>query len=195
MDEAYLKILSMVQEGTISAEEGAMLMDALGGDSEPESYLVADWGVTAEEAEAWSPRRPAWTQQVWIYLLAGGGLLMGLATIMTALLVVGGSLLGWLACTLPLMVFGALVMALAWWSRAARWLHVQVHNQDSRFRFSLPVPLRPVAWIARLVRPWVPQIRDVPVDEMIQYLAEMEEEDILAVEVNDEGEEVQVYLG
>lgn len=199
MDEATLKILSMVQEGTISAEEGAMLMDALDAGSEPESNPAhetsAGWGATAGEAQAGWPRRPTWTQKVWIYLLAGGGLLAGLAAIMTALLMVGGTLMGGLACTLPLMAFGALVVALACWSRTARWLHVQVHDQNSRFRISLPVPLHLAAWISRLVRPWVPQVRGLPVDEMIRHLEEMEDEDILAVEVNNEGEEVQVYLG
>ena len=93
------------------------------------------------------------------------------------------------------MVFGGLVVALAWWSQSARWVHVRVRNQETRFRFSLPIPLRPIAWLARLARPWVPQMQDYPVDELILGLADMQEEDILAVEVNDEGEEVQVYLG
>lgn len=199
MDDVNLEILRMIQDGTISAEEGEMLLDAMDAGFEPESNLAretrAGWGGTASAAEASKPRRPAWTQQVWIYLLAGGGLLVGLAAIMTALLMVGGTLLGGLACTLPLMAFGALIIALAWWSRVARWLHVQVHDQDSRFRISLPVPLHLAAWISRVVCPWVPQMRGVPVDEMIRHLAEMDEEDILAVEVNNEGEQVQVYLG
>jgi hypothetical protein len=37
-------------------------------------------------------------------------------------------------------------------------------------------------------------MRDIPADEMILALAQMEEESLLAVEVSEEGEKVQVYL-
>jgi hypothetical protein len=37
-------------------------------------------------------------------------------------------------------------------------------------------------------------VQDIPVDEMILALADMEDDEVLGVEVNDEGEEVQVYL-
>jgi hypothetical protein len=88
------------------------------------------------------------------------------------------------------------VVALAWWSRTARWLHVRIRDEGTRINFSLPLPLSPAAWLVRLARPWVPQLRDTPVDELILSMAEMEDEGILALEVNEgEGEEVQVYFG
>jgi hypothetical protein len=199
MNEAYLEILRMIENGTISAEEGAMLLDALNSGSRPEVQPAHESlegrGTTVDEKEHRPSGPPAWAQQLWMYPLAGGAVLAGLAGMATALLVQGGSRLGWLVCTLPLMLSGALVMALAWWSRTSRWLHVRVRDKETRFRFSLPLPLRPAAWLARLARPWVPQMRDVPLDELILTLADMEEKDILAVEVNDEGEGVQVYLG
>ena len=82
------------------------------------------------------------------------------------------------------------------WSRTARWLHVRIRDEGTRVNFSLPLPLRPAAWLVRLARPWVPQLRDTPVDELILSMAEMEEEGILALEVSEgDGEEVQVYFG
>ena len=201
MDEAYFEILRMIENGIISAEEGEMLLDALKAGPEPGSEstngTLTGPRATAEETETWSPGPPVWAQRAWIYLLAGGGgvVLVGLIGVLAALLVSGGSYIGWLACTLPLMVFGSLVIAVAWWSQSARWIHVRVRNQRTRVRFSLPIPLRPIAWLARLAHPWVPQMRHYPVDELVLGLADMAGEDILAVEVNDEGEEVQVYLG
>ena len=199
MDEAYFKILRMIESGTISAQEGEMLLDALKAGPEPESEstngVFTRPRATADESETRPPGPPSWAQRVWIYPLAGGVVLVGLAGMLTTLLVGGGMYLGWLACTLPLMVFGSLVIALAWWSQSARWVHVRVRNQQTRFRFSLTIPLRPIAWLTRLVRPWVPQMRDYPVDELILGLADMDAQDILAVEVSDDGEEVQVYLG
>jgi len=199
MDESYLAILRMIEHGTISAKEGQMLLDALDAGSELETQLAHDTrrarAAMARESEPRFSGPPAWAQGAWVYLLAGGVVLVGLAGMATALLVGAGSRLGWLACTLPLMILGALVIALAWWSRHARWLHIRVRDQETRFRISLPLPLRPAAWLACLARPWVPYMQDIPIDEMILALAEMEDEEMLAVEVNDQGEEVQVYFG
>jgi len=217
MEESRLKILHMIQDGVISAEEGETLLDALDGDREPGDHpemarfteTVGSTGaaypagntslgesVVDEATQPLPAGPPRWVRQIWIYPLAGGVLLLALTGVVTALLVQGGDRLGWLVCSLPLMVFGALVVALAWWSRTARWLHVRIHDAGTRINFSLPLPLRPVAWLARLARPWVPQLRDTVIDELILSLAELGEEDVLALEVNEgEGEEVWVYFG
>jgi hypothetical protein len=199
MDETYLEVLRLIEHGTISAEEGEMLLEALDVGSEPKVEssisILAGPRAAAEESETWQSGPPAWAQGAWIVLLTGGVLLIGLAGMATALLVAVGSRPGWLVCTLPLMLMGALAIALASWSRTARWLHVRVRDQDTRFRISLPLPLRPAAWLARLARPFVPNMQDIPVDQMILALAEMEGEGPLVVEVGEAGEEVQVYLG
>jgi hypothetical protein len=129
--------------------------------------------------------------------LAGGLGLLAIAGIFTGLVMRDGRQLGWLVCTLPPMVLGALVMALAWWSRSARWLHVRVRDGEKRINVSLPLPLRLAAWGVRVARPWVPQLQATAVDELILSLAETDSrEGILAVEVNEgTDEQVRVYLG
>ena len=200
MGEEYHKVLQLIQEGVISAEEGAKLLDALDWgskpDDQPENGTLMEWQSSPKESEALQGGPPAWIHWAWVYVLAGGVVILGLAGIATTLLVQGGSRLAWLVCTLPLIACGALVVALAWWSRTARWLHVRIRDEGTRINFSLPLPLRPAAWLVRLARPWVPQLRDTPVDELIVSMAEMEEEGILALEVSEgDGEEVQVYFG
>lgn len=199
MDETYLNILRMIQDGTISAEDGEKLLAALETGAEPnhqpQNGLLSVEEVAAGEDEEGSTKPPDWAHRTWLYLAAAGVLLMSLAGLVTVPLVQGGNRLGWLACTMPLMVFGALVFALAWWSRTARWLHVRVRNQGTRFNFSLPLSLRPAAWLIRLAQPWIPQLRDMAIDELILSLEELQGEGILAVEVNEgKGEEVQVYV-
>ena len=67
MDEAYLEILRMIENGTISAEEGYMLLDALdtgselGGQTAPQPH--AGWEEKAKETETRSPGPPAWAQR------------------------------------------------------------------------------------------------------------------------------------
>jgi hypothetical protein len=130
--------------------------------------------------------------------MLGGLLFLALMGILTGTLVQGGKALGWLACTIPLMLLGTLVAVLAWWSRTARWLHLSVRGKDQHIRISLPLPLRLTAWVLRLARPWIPRLRDTALDEVILSLAEVDtSEGPLSVEVNDEedGEEVRVYIG
>jgi hypothetical protein len=204
MSEVQLEILRMVQEGIISAEEGEQLLDAVdgatesaGGEGDEErasTQAVAPKDLPEERLSG----MPDWARRTWVYVLAGGFVLLALAGMVTAQLVQGGERLGWLACTTPLMILGALTVALAWWSRTARWLHVRVRDRGVRFTISLPLPLRLAAGLARLARPWIPDPwGDAAVDEMIFSLAESDAlDDVLAVEVSEgEGEEVLVYIG
>jgi hypothetical protein len=199
MDETHLEILRMIEHRIISAEEGEMLLEALDAGPGPkveasDSSLPVS-PTTPEEIETWPSGPPAWAQGAWIVLLTGGVLLIGLAAMGTVLLVAVTSRPGWVICSLPLMLMGALAIVVASWSRTARWLHVRVRDQDTRFRISLPLPLRPAAWLARLARPFVPKMQDIPVEHVILALAEMDGEGFLSVQVSEAGEEVQVYFG
>lgn len=198
MDEAHLKVLEMIQSGIISAEEGARLLDALGWEAEysdqPQDGSPPRINTIVEHAETPPASPPAWVQRVWIYPLVAGVLLFGLGTITTTLLAQLGSGSLWLACTLALIGLGALVAILAWWSHTARWLHVRVRDQDTCLNFSLPVPLRLAAWLVRLARPWVPQLRDTPVDELISSMADLGQ-DGLMVQADEDNGKVEVYFG
>ncbi len=197
MDDAYLKVLQMIQAGAISAEEGARLLDALGQEPQP-AEQPADESSPGEGAAAAAPvGPPSWARWAWIYPLAAGIGLLAVAGIFSGMVMRDGRQLGWLVCTLPLMVLGALVVAVAWWSRYARWLHVRVRDGRKRIAVSLPLPLRLAAWVVRIAHPWVPQLQETAVDELILSLAEADSrEGILAVEVNEgTDEQVRVYLG
>jgi hypothetical protein len=205
MSEATLEVLRMIEEGTITAEEGERLLAAMaggaGGEDQPKEVEAppppASPSPAGEESEPVPAGPPAGWQGLWIYPLVGGVTLLALMGYLTDLLVDGGTRLGWLACTIPLMIFGGLVAVLAWWSSSARWLHLRILEEGKQIKISLPLPLRLAAWLIRLARPWVPQLRDTAVDELILSLAETEpEEGILMVDVTEgEGERVQVYFG
>ena len=201
MDEAQLKILQMIQDGIISAAEAEGLLAALDGVAEPDqpgTEVVAEQSA-GDDVETAGAGPPDWWQSVWPYVLAGGVLLLALGVVFTIQIAQGRSHPGWLACTLPLLLFGALLAGLTWWSRTARWLHVRVRDEEQRIHISLPLPLRLAAWALRLARPWVPQLKDSAVDEVILALAEADTAggEMLVVEVDDEesGEQVEVRIG
>jgi CHASE2 domain-containing sensor protein len=106
---------------------------------------------------------------------------------------------GWLVCGWIPMILGLLVMGLAWWSRYATWLHLRVHEGDGRrVAISLPVPLTLAAWVLRIARPFVPQLENTAVDEVILALRDSKTGDQpLMIDIDDEesGEKVQIYFG
>ena len=106
----------------------------------------------------------------------------------------------WFACAwFPFMISVAIV-ALAWASRNAHWLHVRVHQRPGErpqnISISLPIPLTLMGWFLRIFRGKIPNIQGVNPDEMILVLNHVTPEKPFYVEVNEEdGERVEVYIG
>jgi hypothetical protein len=106
----------------------------------------------------------------------------------------------WFACAwFPFMVSVAIV-ALAWASRSAHWIHIRVHQRPGErpqnIAISFPVPLTLMGWFLRTFRSKIPKMQGVNPDEMILALNHVTPEKPFYVEVNDEdGERVEVYIG
>jgi hypothetical protein len=67
-----------------------------------------------------------------------------------------------------------------------------------KMALSLPLPLTLAAWVVRVAQPFVPQLRDTGVDDLIIALRHSSAEgQPLVVDVQDDesGEEVQIYIG
>ncbi len=201
MDEPYLKVLQMVQNGRLSAAEAEELLAAMESAEEaPPAAEVAAAPPPAAAVDEPAPPAgpPASWRRIWVYPLIAGFLLLIAAGIWTGSLIRGGEALGWLACAIPLLLLGALLATLAWWSSTARWLHLYVRDPEKTIRFSMPLPLHLAAAVLRVARRWSPKLRDTGVDELILALAEVDTQgQVLSVEVNEEedGEEVRVYIG
>jgi hypothetical protein len=134
---------------------------------------------------------------------AGIGVLLVGAVLMFAAYQAGG--LGfWFACAALPFAAGVLIMALAAASRSARWLHVRVRtNQRTNdwprnIVLSFPLPIRLTAWLLRLAGPYIPQLKNHGLDELILALAETTSSEAplyVDVDEGEGGERVQVYIG
>lgn len=186
MDE-HMRVLELIDRGEISVEEGVRRLEALAGAGE------------GAHPSARAATRPAWVRWVWqavfwsgVGVLAGGGLLV------TAVYA-GEVAAGWLVWGWVLFALGLLGMMLGWWLQRAHWLFVRVRRSDGpNVLVALPLPLGPIAWGLRLARPFVPQLEDTAVDELILAMREeMRHGQPLRVEVDEGegGERVQVYFG
>jgi hypothetical protein len=189
MDER-LRILELIEAGVISVVEGVRRLEAL-----------AEAAGAPEPAPAPAPSvdRPAWVRWVWeavfwtgVALLAAGGLLVSGVH-------AWGIARGWLIWGWLFFALGLLGMLLGWWLQRAHWLFVRVRQPAGPNVFvALPLPLGPLAWLLRIVRPFIPQLEGTGVDEMILAMREeVRSGRPFTVEVHEGegGEQVQVYFG
>ena len=214
---ATLRILEMVESGTISPEEGIKLLEALKvehedpitSESPPESLGVsrpsdqepvlvssAKHGPASipPGAEKW---RLWWQIPLWIGagITIVGGFLMYLA-------LQNQGVGFWFFCAWLPFLLGVIAMAIGWYSRTARWLHVRIHEAKSggsrRIAISFPLPIRLTAWFLRNFGRFIPQLDQTGLDELILALGEnATPETPLYVEVDEgeDGDRVEVFIG
>ena len=150
--------------------------------------------------EAFDPSARKWRNFWWVPMWVGIGL-----TVISALFMYSafyGSGFGfWFACSWFPFTLGVMIMALAWASRTARWLHVRVYQRagqkPERIAISLPIPLRLTAWFVRVFGKKIPNMGATSLDEIILALDATSPDAPFYVEVNegDDGERVEVYIG
>jgi hypothetical protein len=222
-----IQILEMIENGVITAAEGARLLQALDKDDRLEEMLEEGTGysnvfeelsddsvpptdggnsgaVSGEVLEdVFQPEIEKWRRWWMIPLWIGVGI-----TIIGSLLMFWAyqsSGFGfWFVCSWLPLLLGVGVMAMAWASRSARWLHLRVQQEPGEWprtiAFSFPLPLRFAGWVLRTFGYFIPKVNDVDIDfdEMIQVLETSTNSDTpLYVEVDegDGGETVQIYIG
>ncbi len=107
----------------------------------------------------------------------------------------------WFACAWFPFLFGVAVLALAWGSRQARWLHVRIRRQPGespqRISISLPLPLRLAASVIRIFNIRTREIENQRLSDLILTLEKTSPEAPFYVHVNDsdDGEQVEIYIG
>lgn len=222
-----IQILEMIENGVITAAEGARLLQALDKDDRLEEMLEEGRGysnvfeelsddsvpptdggnsgaVSGEVLEdVFQPEIEKWRRWWMIPLWIGVGI-----TIIGSLLMFWAyqsSGFGfWFVCSWLPLLLGVGVMAMAWGSRSARWLHLRVQQEPGEWprtiAFSFPLPLRFAGWVLRTFGYFIPKVNEVDIDfdEMIQVLETSTNSDTpLYVEVDegDGGETVQIYIG
>jgi hypothetical protein len=198
MSEERRKILGMVESGRISAEEAAELLDLVPKSPPADSGAVdgpeAAGEVQDGRAAETEPRvRPYWRQALFI-----GAIIMIVAgTILAdAYQRSGVSVWTWLFGWLP-MFLGLAVVTIAAWARTARWVQMRITTRDEHLVFSFPLPLGLGASVVRFLQPFVPQMRNTGIDELILALRDgLPDEEPLTIEVDDdeEGEHVRILI-
>ncbi len=196
MEPEHREILRLVQEGKITAEEGARLLDAMSaGEDDTEEQAGPEPVIVSAPAQQSVEGRPRPRSPYWLFVL-----LFGLGwTLAGAALTLWALGTGWLVLTVPFLLIGLAVLSLGAASRDASWLSIHITDADGRRKFMLdfPIPLPVLAWGVRVARPFVPEFRDTAVDELILSLhgSSVPGELLLVDVIDDEsGERVQVKV-
>jgi hypothetical protein len=222
-DQEREQVLKMIENGTISPEDGLKLMQTLdqspaedevtagttetGVGSEPEA--AAGKNGTEAQAEKSSfetdPRiarvkstvRRLWQIPLWIGVLITILSAWGMNTLVHA-----ARFNFWFYCLSAPLLLGVLVIVAAIGSRKARWIFVDVQQKPgvkpARIFLGFPLPLKPAAWFLRTFGHHISDLKKTNVDQVIQVIEAGftgEEPLVVNVDEGDEGERVQVYIG
>ena len=206
--EERTKILQMVEEGKITAEEAASLMRALDEDSVEEQMEVYEAGSDSgfEGSETSAPefdqvkaraRRflaiPLWIG-VSIAILSAWGIFAIQQN-------VGVNF--WFFCLMFPLMLGVLLIAIGSAGQGSKWLYVNVDRRyanewPKNITLGFPLPLSLTAWFMRNFGHNINGMSKTQVDGIVEVLnatGESNDPFIVNVDDNDGGERVQVYIG
>jgi hypothetical protein len=208
-EDEHQKILQMIEDGKISPEQGLTLMQALGGESQPDSETSQ-----TPEPEVVSPssgfenhpigdpgfeRKLSRFRKLWVIPLGlGVAITVTGAYWMFAAMRSGGFGFWFYASWLPFLL-GVLLTALGFSSRTSRWVYLNVKQKpgESPQRIMLAFPLAWVSGLVSLAKSNIPEREGFAVNEVMNALSSgTGTSDPLLVDVHDkDGQHVQVYIG
>ena len=205
------KILQMVADGKLSAEEAAKLMRALDESAEevpsPEpEVIMAESGLDGERTDAPEidevRRRARKFSSAFLWI----GIFMTVFIAWWMFSIQQNSGLNfWFYCLGMPLAFSILLIALGAGSRSSRWLYVNVDrsqskDQDGPRKISLafPLPLSLTAWFIRVFGKRIDGLKDKNVNDvatLVTLLKETRDPFVVHVDDSDDGEKVQVFIG
>ena len=203
--EERKKILQMVADGKINAQEAATLMRAL-DDSAEEQIQVIEAGPSFGSEKTDAPEFDQVRRRA--NRFSSAFLSIGIIlTVLSAWAMFGiqknNGLNFWFFCmTMPLFL-GILLTMLGAGSRTSRWMYVNVdrsHQEEwpKNITIAFPLPLGLVAWFLKNFGNNISGLKKTNVDEIIQAIAmakNISEPLIVNVDDGDDGEKVQVFIG
>jgi hypothetical protein len=190
----------MLSDGIITAEEANELLNALGGRSggrAPREAGPSLSGVVAERPPAGLTLfRRLWQAAI---IVAAGFLIfgaVGLALLYRAATEISALAL---ACFWGIVLAASLGLALTLLAQRSTWLYFDVRPSDGpHIALGLPMPLALASGTLRLVRPFVPAERAASLNMAAEFVAAVRHnpnKDPLQLRVEDDGTQVEIYLG
>ena len=220
-----IQILEMIESGVITAAEGARLLQALDTDDRLEESLEGEFqsaesgGMPGTDAESdennfgsvsgevieneFEPNIEKWKSYWVIPLWVGVGITI-IGSLMMLWVYQSTGFSFWFGCTWLPFLIGVALIAMAWGSRSARWLHLRVKQEPGEWpqtiAFSFPLPLNFAAWFMRTFGQFIPKVNEIGIDfdqviESFKNSTTPETPFYIEVDEGENGETVQIYIG
>jgi hypothetical protein len=211
-NQAERKILNMIEEGQLTAEEGLRLINAMEGgkkeaenedDGKEESISVGSEDVLNPSPIQLSEKelqRMKKLKRWWVLPFGLGLLVMTLGAIwMYSAYMNNGFGFGFWLAWLPFFL-GVAIIAISFQSARSVWLHVRIKQKPGekpeKINISLPLPITLARWVFITFGNRIPGIKEQPVDAFSDILDNLSPEEPFYVHVQeDDGEEVEVFIG
>ncbi len=205
--EERKKILQMVADGKISAEEAATLMRALDDSAEEQIRVIEaapSFGSEKTDAPEFDQVRRRANRFSSAFLWIGI-----IFTVLSAWAMFGiqqnAGVNFWFLCLGMPLFLGILFIVMGAGSKTSRWLYVNVDRSRARdgdgpkhITIALPLPLGLAGWFLKNFGGLFSGLKNTNVDEIVQAIAmakNITEPLIVNVDDGDDGEKVQVFIG
>ncbi len=219
------QVLKMIENGTITPEDGLKLIRTLETTSAEEDEPAKPVELQAHPVEAAAgdnkaggnversnfevdpriSRVKSTVSRLWQIPLWIGVLFTVLSAWGMYALVQASRFNFWFYCLGATLLLGVLVMVAAIGSRTAHWIFVDVHQRPgespARIFLGFPLPLKFAAWFVRTFKHWIPGLekgmKNANIDEILEaFEAGMGSESMVVnVDEGEHGEKVRVYIG
>ncbi len=206
-EPAERKILDMVEEGAITAEEGLRLINAMGGSPAMPSTRAEGVEVIDGQEQSTAPQIPPEERRrmnrlkSWWVLPFGVGLLITTLGAIWMYTAFSGSGFGWgfWLAWIPFLL-GIFIVAVSFQTSRSLWLHVRIKQKPGespgRIAISMPMPIGLTRWVLRHFGRRIPGLKDQPLENVSEILDNLSPEEPFYVHVQeDDGEEVEVFIG
>ncbi len=201
-DERRARVLRRLDDGELTVDQ------ALAALEQPDQETVGESGVTVVNRSI--PEDFAHQQRVlsswrnwWLIPLTVGLVLSGTGIWLAQY---GG---WWWLAAAPALLAGAPVTLLSLASANSPWVHIRIRDFErgsqkaaagwpKTFGISLPIPVRPAAWLLRTFGPMIPQLDRTAIDELLLALEGSRAEGAplhVEVDAGPDGERIEVYIG
>jgi hypothetical protein len=203
MGEEEKRILNMLADGRITADEAHDLLTALGpvGEAEDASgHALATPTSESANIEEIQPDLQRF-RRLWripFFIAAGALLLSGLGLFLMYQSTADVAALGFL-CIWSIFIVALLATLMALVARRSTWLYLRVEESDgARFAFGMPMPLNLMGWSLKIARLFVPTNQRARLETAAVFVSAMQDDPDAApifIDVDDEDDKVQIYIG
>ena len=203
--EERRKILQLVADGKISADEAAALMRTLDETADEEIEVIEAGPVAGGERSD-----PSYFEELrrramrWAMIPLWGGVLFTILSAWGMYSVQQNTgYTFWFFCLGMPLLFGVLLIVLGAGGIGSRWLYVNVDRTRARdwpknITIALPLPLGLVSWFLKNFGSHIEGLKKTTVDEVIMAISltkSVNEPLIVNVDDGKDGERVQVFIG